>query len=204
MLVVKSCVRSGNQVKLGWSRVVLGNNMSRIGRKAITIPSGVTLETQGTQVVVRGPKGELRVELLPGITYEKQDDKVVFGRKSDEKQHRANHGLIRSLVNNAVAGVTEGYKITLKLIGTGYRVAMKGAGLSLSLGFSHPVEIVPPAGIKLSIEGTDTIYIEGIDKQAVGQMAANIRKVKPPEPYKGKGIRYVDEVVRRKQGKAAA
>ncbi|HYD35280.1 MAG TPA: 50S ribosomal protein L6 [Vitreimonas sp.] len=178
--------------------------MSRIGRKPITVPSGVTIETQDHQIVVRGPKGELKVELLSGVKMEKQEDKVVLSRVNDEKQNRANHGLIRSLVNNAVAGVTTGYKKTLKLLGTGYRVSMKGAGISLAVGFSHPVDIAAPAGIKLSIEGNDTIYIEGIDKQLVGQVAANIRKVRPPEPYKGKGIRYEDEVVRRKQGKAAA
>ncbi|SRR5258708_1305792 len=181
--------------------VKFGKHMSRIGRKAITIPSGVTVQVNGSEVVVKGPKGELKVQILPGITVKAEAGSIKVDRTDDERQTRAYHGLIRSLLLNMVTGVNEGYKKTLKLIGTGYRVAMKGQGLSLSLGFSHPVEVVAVPGIKLSIDGNDTIFIDGIDKQAVGQVAANIRKIRPPEPYKGKGVRYDDEVVKRKAGK---
>lgn len=177
--------------------------MSRIGRKIITIPSGVTVQVTGTDVLVKGPKGENHVEVLPGIEVAVNEAGVSVTRTNEERQTRAFHGLIRSLINNAVIGSAEGYKKTLKLIGTGYRVSLKGAGISLALGFSHPVEVKPEAGIKLSIEGNDTIHIEGVDKHAVGQMAANIRAIRPPEPYKGKGVRYSDEVVRRKAGKTA-
>jgi large subunit ribosomal protein L6 len=178
--------------------------MSRIGKKVISLPSGVSAQVSGAEVTVKGPKGELKVVVLPGISVALSEGNMAVTRTNEERQTRAYHGLIRSLLQNTVVGVSEGYKKTLKLIGTGYRVAMKGQGLSLSLGFSHPVEIVAPTGIKLSIEGNDTIHIEGIDKQSVGQVAANIRKIRPPEPYKGKGVRYVDEVVRRKAGKAAS
>jgi large subunit ribosomal protein L6 len=178
--------------------------MSRIGRKAITIPSGVTVEVNAQEVVVKGPKGELKVVLLPGITVEVKDNEIGVERTNDEQQTRAFHGLIRSLLNNSVLGVSTGYKKTLKLIGTGYRVTAKGQGVSLALGFSHPVEVPNMPGVKLTVEGNDTIHIEGIDKHMVGQVAANIRKIRPPEPYKGKGVRYSDEVVRRKAGKAAS
>jgi large subunit ribosomal protein L6 len=177
--------------------------MSRIGRKAITVPAGVTVEVASSEVVIKGPKGELKVGLLPGVTVAVADNAINVDRKNDEQQTRAYHGLILSLLNNSVIGVTAGYKKTLKLIGTGYRVTAKGQGVSLSLGFSHPVEFVGTAGVKLTVEGNDTIHIEGINKHDVGQVAANIRKIRPPEPYKGKGVRYSDEVVRRKAGKAA-
>lgn len=177
--------------------------MSRIGKKSIAIPSGVTVQVNGNEVMVKGPKGELKQHLLPGITVTVADNAVQVGRTNDERQTRAYHGLVRSLIQNQVMGVSQGFKKTLKLVGTGYRVALKGQGLTLSLGFSHPVEIVATPGIKLTTEGNDTIHIEGIDKQIVGQVAANIRKIRPPEPYKGKGVRYVDEVVRRKAGKTA-
>jgi large subunit ribosomal protein L6 len=178
--------------------------MSRIGKKAITLPSGVTAQVMGNEVMVKGPKGELKVTILDGIQVGIEEGKLMVSRSNEERQTRAFHGLTRSLLQNNVVGVSEGFKKTLKLIGTGYRVAMKGQGLSLALGFSHPVEVVAPEGIKFTLEGNDTIHIEGINKQAVGQIAANIRKIRPPEPYKGKGVRYVDEVVRRKAGKAAA
>jgi large subunit ribosomal protein L6 len=178
--------------------------MSRIGRKAITLPSGVTATITGNEITVKGAKGELKVTVLPGIEVQVEENALHVTRKNEERQTRAYHGLIRSLLQNMVLGVSEGYKKTLKLIGTGYRVSMKGANLSLALGFSHPVDVVTVPGIKLSIEGNDTIHIEGIDKQLVGQVAANIRKIRPPEPYKGKGVRYVDEFVRRKAGKAAS
>lgn len=178
--------------------------MSRIGKKLISIPSGVTIQVSDQEVVVKGSKGELKVVLFPGISVKQEESSLFVTRQNDTREQKQYHGLVRSLLNNSVKGVAEGYKKTLKLIGTGYRVAMKGSGLALSLGFSHPVEVAAVAGIKLTVEGNDTIHIEGIDRQAVGQVAANIRKLRPPEPYKGKGIRYVDEVVRRKVGKAAA
>jgi large subunit ribosomal protein L6 len=177
--------------------------MSRIGNKAITIPSGVTITVQPNQVEVKGPKGALVVPCFEGITVKTEGEKVQVSRTNDERQTRANHGLVRSLIQNCVKGVTDGYKKTLKLIGTGYRVSMKGQGLSLAIGFSHPVIVDAVPNIKLSIDGNDTIFIEGADKQAVGQVAANIRALRPPEPYKGKGIRYEDEFVRRKAGKTA-
>jgi len=177
--------------------------MSRIGKKPISLPSGVTVTVSDSQVIVKGQKGELKVDLLPNINVEVKDDQVLVTRKNDLKQTKANHGLIRSLVDNHVIGVTQGYKKTLKLVGTGYRVASKGAGLTLSVGFSHPVEVTAIEGVKLKIESNNVIHIEGTDKQRVGQMAADIRAVRKPEPYKGKGIRYEDEIVRRKSGKAA-
>jgi large subunit ribosomal protein L6 len=191
MLAAKSCVK-------------FGNTMSRIGKKIIAIPSGVTVTVTGNMVSVKGTKGELFVEILPGITVEVIEGNVEVKRTDDLRQTRAFHGLIRSLINNHIIGVATGYKKTLQLVGTGYRVAMKGQGITLSLGFSHPVDVVAPAGITIKVEGNDIIHIEGSDKTVVGQVAANIRKIRPPEPYKGKGIRYSDEVVRRKAGKAAA
>lgn len=178
--------------------------MSRIGRKAITLPSGVTVEVKANEVIVKGPKGQLTSPLFENITVTVADGEVIVGRTAEDGQVKAYHGLVRSLVNNNITGVQGDYKKTLKLVGTGYRATQKGKDINLSLGFSHPVIFEAPAGITLKVEGTDTIYVTGIDKQAVGQVAANIRKIKPPEPYKGKGIRYEDEVVRRKQGKAAA
>lgn len=178
--------------------------MSRIGRKIISLPTGVTVEIKNDEVVVKGAKGQLTAQILPHIQVSVTDGVLSVTRDSEDKQIKAFHGLIRSLISNHIIGVTEGYKKTLKLVGTGFRATNKGGGISLAVGFSHPVVVDPVPGIKLTLEGTDTIFIEGIDKQAVGQMAANIRAIKPPEPYKGKGIRYEDEVVRRKQGKAAA
>ena len=178
--------------------------MSRIGKKPISIPAGVTLTVQGSEVIVKGPKGELKVSLLPGITLDIQGDVAEVKRADDLRQTRAFHGLIRSLISNNVLGVTQGFKKTLQMVGTGYRVAARGQGITLTVGFSHPVEFMPPTGVALKVEGNDTIHIEGADKTVVGQVAANIRKVRPPEPYKGKGIKYSDEVVRRKAGKTAA
>lgn len=178
--------------------------MSKIGRVPISIPNGVTVTVQPDVVVVKGPKGELSTPLAKGISVAVQESEVVVTRANDQIQSKALHGLIRSLVKNTIEGVSNGYKKTLKLVGTGYRVSQKGQGISLAVGFSHPVEVLPVDGVKVTVEGQDTIYVEGIDKQAVGQMAANIRKVRPPEPYKGKGIRYENEEVRRKQGKTAA
>lgn len=178
--------------------------MSRIGRTPISVPQGVTITIQGDQVTVKGPKGELSSKIQPQIAVAVDADQVLVSRSDDEKQTTAYHGLVRSLIQNDIIGVTEGYKKTLKMVGTGYRVQKKGTGLNLQVGFSHDVEFTVPAGITLTVEGNDTIHVEGINKQLVGQVAANLRKIRPPEPYKGKGIRYIDEVVKRKQGKAAA
>lgn len=178
--------------------------MSKIGRRPISIPDQVSVAVSDEQIVVKGPKGELNVVALPGINVEVKDQEVVVSRANEEKQTKANHGLIRSLIHNQVLGVSEGFKKTLKMVGTGYRVQAKGTGVNLQVGYSHDVEYPAPAGISIKVEGNDTIVIEGIDKQQVGQVAAEIRAIKPPEPYKGKGIRYEDEVVRRKQGKTTA
>lgn len=178
--------------------------MSKIGRKAISIPTGVTVTVMPDGVVVKGPKGELKSPLFSAITVAVVDGEVRVARSNDELETRALHGLVQSLIDNNITGVTTGYTKTLKLIGTGYRAQAKGKGLSIAVGYSHPVEVDPITGITFTLKGTDTIVIDGADKQLVGQVAANIRKIRPPEPYQGKGIRYEDEVVRRKQGKAAA
>jgi large subunit ribosomal protein L6 len=179
--------------------------MSKIGKKPISIPAGVTLTILPNSVVVKGSKGEQTVPVAnPAIVVEVKENLISVTRKNDERETKAFHGLIRSLLFNAVEGVTNGYKKTLKLVGTGYRATSKGAAISIAIGFSHPVEVSTVAGITLKVEGQDTIHIEGMSKELVGQVAANIRAIRPPEPYLGKGIRYSDEVVRRKAGKAAA
>lgn len=175
--------------------------MSRIGNTPINIPDQVTVEVANGEVVVKGPKGQLTAPVLPGIEVEVQEDQVMVSRRNERQQVRSNHGLVRSLINNHIIGVTDGYSKTLKLIGTGYRVQSKGQGLSITVGLSHSVEVEPLEGVTLKTEGNDTIHVEGINKQVVGQMAADIRKLRPPEPYKGKGIRYEDEFVRIKPGK---
>lgn len=177
--------------------------MSRIGKKPISLTDGVTVNVIGREVVVKGPKGELKLSLLPGIEVEIKDNAVQVNRKNEERQTRAFHGLIRSLINNNVEGVSKGFRKTLKLVGTGYRVKAQGQNLMVTVGFSHPVEIKAMPGVSFAVEGNDTIHIDGIDRQMVGQVAANIRAIRPPEPYKGKGVRYEDEVVKRKAGKAA-
>lgn len=178
--------------------------MSRIGRKPVTLPSGVTVEVLNNQIVVRGSKGELKQDMVEQVSLKVEDGEVIVERSGDGRQARSNHGLIRSLVNNMIKGVSEGFERRLEMVGTGYRAAQKGTSLNLAIGFSHPVIVDPTPGITLSLEGNNIIIVRGNDKHTVGQMAANIRKIRPPEPYKGKGIRYIDEVVRRKQGKAAA
>ncbi|NCN51110.1 MAG: 50S ribosomal protein L6 [Candidatus Pacebacteria bacterium] len=178
--------------------------MSRIGRTPITIPQGVTVTVTGKSVVVKGTKGELIVEIPAKIAVSVEGDSVQVTRKNEEKHTKSLHGLVRSLINNSITGVAEGFKKTLKLVGTGYRAKAQGKAVELSVGYSHPVVITPIDGVEIKVEGQDTVHIMGFDKQKVGQVAAIIRKVRPPEPYKGKGIRYEDEVVRRKQGKAAA
>jgi len=176
--------------------------MSRIGKLPITIPGGVDVKIDGQQVTVKGPKGELSLVVAEPIRVALEDGQVQVTRPDDERYSRSLHGLTRTLIHNDIVGVTEGYTKELEVVGTGYRVQQKGQGLELALGFSHPVSFEPPAGIQLAVEGNTKITVSGISKQAVGETAANIRKLKKPEPYKGKGIRYAGENVRRKAGKA--
>ncbi len=177
--------------------------MSRIGRLPIKVPTGVKVEVAGSDVTVSGPKGTLTLTLAEPITIASgTGDELVVSRPNDERRSKALHGLSRTLVNNMVIGVTEGFKKTLEVTGTGYRVALKGAGLELQLGFSHPVQVDAPAGIKFQVQTPTKFDVEGIDKQKVGEVAANIRKLRKPDPYKGKGVRYEGEVIRRKAGKA--
>lgn len=186
------------------SSVKFGKVMSKIGRTPISIPAGTTVTVNGDTVLVKGPKGELSVTLVHGISVSLEENEVIVTRPNDDRQQRASHGLVRSLINNAIVGVTESYAKTLKLIGTGYRAQAQGQGIQLALGYSHPIKVDAVPGITFKVENQDTVVISGIDKHMVGQVAANVRKLRPPEPYQGKGIRYVDEIVRRKQGKAAA
>jgi large subunit ribosomal protein L6 len=176
--------------------------MSRIGRLPIDIPAGVDVTVDGLAVTVKGPKGELALTVASPIEVKVEDNQVLVTRPDDERESRSLHGLTRSLIANQIIGVTQGYSKGLEIVGTGYRVAQKGSSVEFALGFSHPVTVEPPAGITLTVEGNNKITVAGIDKQAVGETAANIRKIKKPEPYKGKGIRYAGEVVRRKAGKA--
>lgn len=176
--------------------------MSRIGKLPITVPGGVDIKIDGQKVTVKGSKGELDLIVAEPIRVALEDGQVLVTRPDDERASRALHGLTRTLINNNIIGVTEGYSKQLEVVGTGYRVQQKGTGLELALGFSHPVNIDAPEGISLAVEGNTKITVTGISKQAVGEAAANIRKLKKPEPYKGKGIRYAGEVVRRKAGKA--
>ncbi|MBO1902368.1 50S ribosomal protein L6 [Leucobacter weissii] len=176
--------------------------MSRIGKLPITVPGGVDVKIDGQQVSVKGPKGELTLVVAEPIRVALEEGQVQVTRPDDERDSRALHGLTRTLINNNIIGVTQGYSKDLEVVGTGYRVQQKGNGLELALGFSHPVQFQAPEGITLAVEGANKITVSGISKQAVGEAAANIRKLKKPEPYKGKGIRYAGEVVRRKAGKA--
>ncbi len=178
--------------------------MSRIGRMPIDIPAGVTVDLKGHTITVKGPKGELTRELHGDMNIAVEGNVISVTRPSDNKEHRALHGLTRTLVNNMVVGVSEGYSKTLEIQGVGYRAAMQGNKLALTLGFSHPVEVVPPAGITIEVPSANKIIVSGADKEVVGAVAADIRKWRLPEPYKGKGIRYEGEVVRRKAGKAGA
>ena len=176
--------------------------MSRIGKLPIPLPTGVTVEINGQDVAVKGPKGELKITVSEPIKVSQEDGNVIVSRPDDEAVSKSLHGLTRSLIANSVQGVSEGFTKNLEIVGTGYRAAAKGSDLELSLGFSHPVIVTPPAGVSLAVEGNTKIIVSGIDKQAVGEMAANIRKLRKPEPYKGKGVRYEGERVRRKAGKA--
>jgi large subunit ribosomal protein L6 len=176
--------------------------MSRIGKLPISVQKGVQVEVQGQDVKVKGPKGELSRTFPEGVTVTLDDSTLKVARANDEKRTRALHGLARSLLNNMVIGVSDGYTRTLELQGVGYRATQAGPKVSLAVGYSHPVEVAPPDGIALEVEGNTKVHVRGIDKELVGQVASNIRKIRPPEPYKGKGIRYLDERVRRKAGKA--
>jgi len=175
--------------------------MSRIGRKPISLPAGVEVTRDGGALAVKGPLGRLERVLPEGVTVQLTDNQIIVGRLSDSKQHCALHGLSRTLVANMVDGVSKGYAKSLELVGVGYRAAKHGEKVILSVGYSHPVAIVPPAGIELEVPAPNKIIVKGIDKEAVGSMAAKIRAVREPEPYKGKGIKYETERVRRKVGK---
>lgn len=176
--------------------------MSRIGKQPVTIPTGVDVTIDGQIVTVKGPKGTLTYEVPAPLTVAQEDGSVVVSRPDEERESRSLHGLARTLIFNNVTGVTEGFSKKLEIVGTGYRVAAKGSGLELSLGYSHSISFDPPEGITFQLEGNNKITVSGTDKQQVGEVAAKIRKLRKPEPYKGKGVRYAGEQVRRKAGKA--
>ncbi|GIM29908.1 50S ribosomal protein L6 [Clostridium polyendosporum] len=176
--------------------------MSRVGRLPVAIPAGVTLTvTPDNVVTVKGPKGELVKAMHKDIKIAVENNEVVVTRPSDVKEHRALHGLTRALINNMVTGVTQGYQKTLELVGVGYRAALQGKKLVLNLGYSHPVEVEAVEGVTFTLEGTTKVLVQGIDKEKVGAVAADIRSWREPEPYKGKGIKYANEIIRRKEGK---
>jgi large subunit ribosomal protein L6 len=177
--------------------------MSRIGKLPIEIPASVDVQVEGGVVRVKGPKGELSQKVSTDLSFEREDSRFLVKRPTDRKDHRALHGLTRSLINNMVTGVTEGFEKRLEIQGVGYRAQLKGKGLELALGYSHPVNVDAPDGIEFEVPMPTQVIVRGIDKQAVGEIAARIRKSRPPEPYKGKGIRYVGEQVSRKVGKRA-
>jgi large subunit ribosomal protein L6 len=175
--------------------------MSRIGKKAVAVPTGVTVTISGQTVSVKGPKGQLSWTVADEIEVKQEGAELLLSKRVDTTRAQAMWGLSRTLVNNMVVGVTQGYEETLELVGVGYRAAMKGSALSMQLGFSHEVDVPPPEGISFAVPKQTEIKISGIDKQAVGEIAARIRRIRPPEPYKGKGVRYAGEKVRRKEGK---
>jgi large subunit ribosomal protein L6 len=177
--------------------------MSRIGRKPIPVPAGVDVEVGATTVTVKGPKGTLSERINPDMKVTLEDGTLTVARPSDRGDHRALHGLTRSLVANMVTGVTDGFEKRLEIQGVGYRAALRGSDLEMQLGFSHPVSVKAPEGITFEVPQPTQVIVKGIDKQKVGQIAAEVRAVRPPEPYKGKGIRYEGEYVRRKVGKRA-
>jgi large subunit ribosomal protein L6 len=178
--------------------------MSRIGRKPVTVPKGVTLQVQGNTVAVKGPRGELRRSLHPEMQIGLSNDQFTVTRPSEDKRHKALHGLTRTLVQNMVEGVSKGFSKSLEIQGVGYKAEAKPYGVNLIVGYSHPVKYEAPKGIKITVDNNTMVKIEGADKELVGQVAAELRSVRPPEPYKGKGIRYVGEQVRRKAGKTGA
>ncbi len=175
--------------------------MSRIGKKPVAVPSGVTVTVEGQTISVKGPKGQLSWTLADEIEARLEGQELILAKRNESTRAQAMWGLSRTLVANMVTGVTQGYERVLELVGVGYRAALKGTNLSMQLGFSHDVEIKPPAGITFTVPRQTEIRISGIDKQAVGELAAQIRRIRPPEPYKGKGVRYAGEKVRRKEGK---
>ena len=177
--------------------------MSRVGKKIINLPSGVSVDWKDGEVRVKGPKGELSVKTLPGVDIKMEGNTLTVVNTSEERTGPAIHGLTRALINNQVVGVSEGYRKVLEIVGTGYRAALSGRSLTLQLGFSHSIEFPLPAGIEAKVETPTRLEISGIDKQLVGQVAANIRRLRPPEPYKGKGVKYEGEYIRRKAGKSA-
>lgn len=177
--------------------------MSRVGRKPIPLPKGVEVTQQGNEVVVKGPKGSLRTQLIQGLSMKIENGSVVFERGDDERQSRAFHGLMRALIANNVAGVSEGFRRDLDIIGVGYRGEVKGREVVFQLGYSHPIHFKIPEGIDIAVDKSGRVTITGIDRQKVGQTAAEIRSLRLPDPYKGKGIKYTNEVIRRKAGKAA-
>jgi len=175
--------------------------MSRIGKKAVAVPSGVTVTIDGQTVTVKGPKGQLAWTVADEIEVKQEGAELLLSKKVDTTRAQAMWGLSRTLVSNMVQGVTQGFEKTLELVGVGYRAAMKGNALSMQLGFSHDVDVPPPAGVTFAVPKQTEIKISGIDKQVVGEIASQIRRLRPPEPYKGKGVRYAGEKVRRKEGK---
>lgn len=177
--------------------------MSRIGKLPVPVPAGVEVKIDGNTVTVKGPKGELTQSFNSNMKISQGEDGIVVERPDDERENRALHGLTRSLINNMVVGVTEGYQKTLELVGVGYRASVKGKNLEMTLGYSHPVVVEPKEGIEFECPEQTIINVKGIDKQLVGQTAAEIRSMRAPEPYKGKGVRYQGEHIRRKEGKAA-
>jgi large subunit ribosomal protein L6 len=176
--------------------------MSRIGRLPIAVPSGVDVAIDGRRLTVKGPRGQLSRELHPDMTVAREDGNIVVTRPTEQKEHKQLHGLTRTLVNNMVVGVTTGYRKPLEITGVGYRASLVGRKLQLNLGYSHPIEIDPPAGISFEVENPTHLAVVGIDKELVGQIAARVRSTRKPEPYKGKGVRYAGERIRRKAGKA--
>ncbi len=178
--------------------------MSRIGNKAVAIPKGAEVSIKGNEIIVKGPKGELKTPLMPDINVEIDAGNVKVSRKNDEKQTRAWHGMTRALINNMVIGVTTGFSKTMEIVGVGWRAALQGKKLVLNLGYSHPIEFTPPAGIEIVVENPIKFHVRGIDKELVGQTCALIKQFRPPEPYHGKGIRFENEYIIRKAGKTGA
>ncbi len=178
--------------------------MSRIGKKPIPIPDRVKVEVAGSEISVEGPRGKLSLRLHPSMAVKAEDQHVYCVRASDNKLHRSLHGLTRTLVANMIQGVTKGFEKKLEMIGVGYRASLQGSNLTLMLGYSHPIVFPLPQGIKVAVENQNLLTVSGADKQLVGEVAAKIRSLRPPEPYKGKGVKYADERIRRKAGKAGA
>lgn len=178
--------------------------MTRIGKLPVVIPDGVDVKVDGSVVTVKGPKGQMTKEFHSDMIIDQQEKEIVVTRPSDSKEHRSLHGLTRSLINNMVEGVTKGFEKSLELVGVGYRANKQGKKLVLQVGFSHPVEMEPSPELEIEVPSPNKIIVKGSDKELVGAFAANVRSVRPPEPYKGKGIKYTDEYIRRKAGKAGA